>query len=105
MLEISLLNPNRSRYLSRSWLSNIRELLHGKVKLTHVPALRTQSGHWINDSRSKAELFRTMWQAKMTLPPEHPDAFFFAAAASLYGQADFFENRMIFAEYPLVGQL
>ena len=61
--------------------------------LTHVPAIRTQSGHWINDSRSKAELFRTTWQAKMTLPPELPDAFFFAAAASTHGNFLLFRTR------------
>ena len=61
----------------RRWWSITRELLHGQVKLSSIPALRTSDGEWVTDSMRKANLFSEIWQRKFKLPPKHPDAFFF----------------------------
>ena len=79
--------------MDRRWWVLTRALLHGKVKLTHVPALRSPTGEWITDPKLKANLFRDTWERKMRLPPEHPDAFFFATAHDVLPASLFLQFR------------
>ena len=68
--KISKLGKNDKRW----WQLN-KELLNHKAKMSSIPPLRDEDGSWITDSKSKANLFASVWQAKCSLPSEGNESF------------------------------
>ena len=44
-------------------------MLQKKTKLSSIPSLRDDTGHWHMDSETKANIFASTWDAKNVLPP------------------------------------
>ena len=54
---------------SKAWWAKSRQLLDLKPKTSNIPALKSDSGDWIFDSKEKANLFSKTFTAKYTLIP------------------------------------
>ena len=61
-------------------------LLHRKSKNCSIPALRDESGTWILDAQSKANLFADVWSSKFSLPASVDDSWVISASTNSYLQ-------------------
>ena len=71
---------------SKKWWKMNSILLHRKSKSCSIPALRDESGTWILDAQSKANLFADVWSSKFSLPASVDDSWVISASTNSYLQ-------------------
>ena len=54
---------------SKAWWAKSRQLLDMKPKTSNIPALKSDSGNWVFDSKEKPNSFSKTFTAKYTLIP------------------------------------
>ena len=85
---------NRLPKKDRRWWSLNRQLLHNKVKLTSIPALRDEHGNWVTRASQKAELFKDTWMSKYALPPMDSEDLFFTDPGPIHANVIRFNSRV-----------